>query len=69
MKAEIKAVIMVNCPEWIEELSFEEKAHVVDVCRKKAEFAWNDQLDSFGRAFLAKKALEKQGQMSVFDYV
>lgn len=69
MKAETKAVIMVNCPEWIGELSFEEKAHVVDTCRKRAESAWNDQLDSFGKVFLARKAFEKQGQMSVFDYV
>ena len=64
-----EAVILVKCPKWISELSLEEKEHIVDRCRKKAEHAWNDQLDSFERVYLAKKSHEAQGQMSVYDYV
>ena len=65
----IEAVIMVQCPEWIGELTLEEKEHIVNTCRKSAECAWNDRLDSFGKVYLANKAKEVEGQISIYEYV
>ena len=65
----VEAAILVKCPKWISELSFEEKEHIVNECRKRAERAWNDKLNSFEQVYLARKMNEKCGQMSVYDYV
>ena len=69
MNVKVRVSIMVDCPEWINELSVEDTSCVVDACQKKAEQAWNDKMDSLSKVYLANKAMEEQGQMSVFDYV
>jgi hypothetical protein len=61
--------IIVCLPTWLEEVRSRDLNNVLQKCTKAARKAWDNEMDTIERTYIAAKRTKSEGQTTIDDYV
>jgi len=64
---EDEVFIRVPYPDWLHELSLEERGNVLKLAEKKARSAWCGSLDTAHQVIMMREHAKLEGQMDIYD--